>query len=67
MTIIHKLKLDLQRKGQLQRIDVVQGDTFTRQVDLVMQCGGKDWMVPICDPVVRYSNAPSPWSWRPRC
>ena len=56
MTIIHKLKLDLQRKGQLQRIDVVQGDTFTRQVDLVMQCGGKDWMVPICDPVVRYSK-----------
>ncbi len=54
MTTTHKLTLDIQCKGDLQRMDVVQGDTFTRQVDLVMQCGGKDWMVPDCDAVVRY-------------
>ena len=54
MTITHKLKLDLQRKGELQRIDVVQGDALTRQVDLVLENGGKPWLFPICEPVARY-------------
>ena len=56
MTITHNLTLDLQRKGELQRIDVVQGDAFTRQVNLALLCGGKPWNIPICTPVVRYSK-----------
>ena len=39
MTITHKLKLDLQHKGEMPRIDGVQGDAFTRQVDLVLENG----------------------------
>ena len=54
MTITHKLTLDLQHKGKMQRIDVVQGDAFTRQVDLVLENGGKPWLFPICEPVARY-------------
>jgi hypothetical protein len=54
MTITHKLKLDLQHKGEMPRIDVVQGDAFTRQVDLVLENGGKPWLFPICEPVARY-------------
>lgn len=56
MTITHKLTLDLQRKGELQRIDVVQGDAFTRQVQLELLCGEKPWNIPVCTPVVRYSK-----------
>lgn len=54
MTITHKLTMDLQRKGELQRIDVVQGDAFTREVTLELQCDGEDWLFPVCEPVVRY-------------
>ena len=54
MTITHKLTLDLQHKGKMPRIDVVQGDAFTRQVDLVLENDGKPWLFPICDPVARY-------------
>ena len=54
MTITHELTLDLKHKGELAHIEVVQGDAFTRQVDLMLQCGGEDWTIPVCDPVVRY-------------
>ena len=54
MTITHKLTLDMQCKGELQRFEVVQGDALTRQVDLVLRCGGEPWMIPVCQPVVRY-------------
>lgn len=54
MTITHKLTLDLQNKGKMPHINVVQGDAFTRQVDLVLENGGKPWLFPICEPVVRY-------------
>ena len=36
MTTTHELTLDLQKRGELQRIDVVQGDAGTRLVVLTL-------------------------------
>lgn len=55
MTIIHELTLDLQKKGDLRRIDVVQGDAGTRLVELTLLSGGEPWDIPTqALPAVRY-------------
>lgn len=55
MTTTHELTLDLQKKGELQRIDVVQGDAGTRLVELTLVSNGYPWEVPVhATPAVRY-------------
>ena len=46
MMITHKLELDLLRRGSVQRIDVVQGDRNTRQVELTLCADGEPWEIP---------------------
>jgi hypothetical protein len=46
MKITHNLKIDLQRRGNLQKIDVVQGDTFTRLVNISLYNNGVLWEIP---------------------
>lgn len=46
MKITHNLTIDLQRKGNLQKIDVVQGDTYTRLVNISLYNNGVLWEVP---------------------
>lgn len=55
MTTTHELTLDLQKKGELQRIDVVQGDAGTRLVELTLESNGGPWEIPAeAQPAVRY-------------
>ncbi len=46
MIIIHKLEMDLAARGAMPRIDVVQGDTNTRVLELALLCAGEEWPVP---------------------
>lgn len=46
MKITHNLTIDLQRRGNLQKIDVVQGDTYTRLVNISLYNNGVLWDVP---------------------
>lgn len=46
MKITHNLTIDLQRRGNLQKIDVVQGDTYTRLVNISLYNNGVIWDVP---------------------
>ena len=55
MTTTHELTLDLHKKGELQRIDVVQGDAGTRLVELTLEASGGPWEIPAeAQPAVRY-------------
>lgn len=46
MIITHKLEMDLVSRAAMPRIDVVQGDSNTRRLELALLCGGKVWPVP---------------------
>lgn len=46
MMITHKLDMDLQQRGMLPRIDVVQGDANTRELELSLYSNGELWNVP---------------------
>lgn len=46
MIITHKLEMDLQQRGMLPRIDVVQGDANTRVLELTLFSNGEVWNVP---------------------
>jgi hypothetical protein len=46
MKITHNLTIDLQRRGNLQKIEVVQGDTYTRLVNISLYNNGVLWDVP---------------------
>jgi hypothetical protein len=46
MMTIHKLTVDLQKKGELQRMDVVQGDAGVRYVELTLCSDGEPWEIP---------------------
>lgn len=55
MIATHKLKTDLVEHGVLPQIHAVQGDCYTRAVEITLLSGGVPWQVPegVC-PVVRY-------------
>jgi hypothetical protein len=57
MMTTHKLTTDLLTKGPIQTIEVVQGDTLTRMMELTVLCGGESWEVPGCDFTIRYRKS----------
>lgn len=57
MRITHNLAIDLQNKGNLKKIDVVQGDTYTRSVSIKLYDNGILWDIPQESTIlVRYSK-----------
>lgn len=46
MVVTHKLRMDLEGKGPLQWIEMVQGDVYTRNVTMLLFCGQKEWNIP---------------------
>ena len=46
MIVTHKIKMDLMQRGMTPRVDVVQGDICSRQLELSLFSGGKEWPVP---------------------
>ena len=46
MQIVHKLSLDLMEKGKPARIEVKQGDTLSRSLEITLFSGGEAWLIP---------------------
>lgn len=46
MIILHKLEMDLTRRGQMERIDAVQGDGNARVLELSLTAAGVAWEIP---------------------
>lgn len=46
MIITHKIEMDLSRRGVTPRIDAVQGDALTRQIQLELYSNGTAWEIP---------------------
>lgn len=59
MTIVHEIDLDLRSPGQTPRIQVKQGDVFTRNVAISLYSGGEPWQIPSGISVVIRYHAPN--------
>lgn len=46
MTITHKIHMDLVRRGIVPRLQAVQGDALTRQVEISLLADGRPWPIP---------------------
>lgn len=46
MRVTQKIKMDLARRENIQTIDVVQGDAYTRCVEISLYENGKKWNIP---------------------
>lgn len=46
MTVTHKLNMNLDKLADLPRINVVQGDAYTRELQLNLYTEGKPWEIP---------------------
>jgi len=46
MIITHKLEMDLARRGAMPKIDAVQGDANTRELELTLLSDGESWTIP---------------------
>ena len=46
MNVVHKVTADLSRRGVTSRVDVVQGDSYSRQLQLHLIAGGAPWTPP---------------------
>ncbi len=46
MNIVHKIRIDLSRRGQPERIDVVQGDSMSRSIAIKLYDNGVAYEVP---------------------
>ncbi len=58
MIIKHKLKMDLASPGLPQKVDAVQGDQFTRHLEISLYANGVPWLVPQgVTVVIRFSRA----------
>ncbi len=58
MTITHNLKIDLVRPAILPPVTVVQGDTYTREVQISLYAAGVAWELPEGhDVAIRYSKS----------
>ena len=56
MHIAHKLSLDLMEKAAPARIQVKQGDTLSRSVEISLFSGGEPWLIPAgVVPLVRWA------------
>ena len=58
MIITHKLEMDLVRRGAMPKLDVVQGDSNTRVLELTLYADGEAWTVPDTVSIrMRYSKS----------
>lgn len=46
MVVKHKIKMDLSKPALMPKVDVVQRDQFTRQLELSLYSGGEAWTIP---------------------
>lgn len=46
MNMIHKIQLDMLEQSEIPRIQVKQGDAFTRTVQITLTAGGEAWTIP---------------------
>ena len=46
MYVKHKLEIDLSGQAVMPRVDMVEGDQYTRQLELSLLCGGESWEIP---------------------
>lgn len=46
MIVTHKIKADLCRRGITEKLNMVQGDLNTRQVEITMTAAGEAWTPP---------------------
>lgn len=58
MVIVHEIDLDLQNSGQTPRIQVKQGEVFSRQVAIRLYAGGEPWQIPEGESVVIRYHGP---------
>ena len=58
MIITHKLKpMDLSQKQNTGRVDVVQGDKYSRNIEFTFMCNGSAWQIPDgTTAIVRYKK-----------
>lgn len=57
MTITQHISIDLQQPGNAPMIHAVQGDEYTRVVEIDLYSGGVEWNPPIgCEVVIRYGK-----------
>lgn len=59
MIVVHEIELDLRNPGQIPRIQVNQGEVFSRQVAIRLRVGGEPWQVPKEDSVVIRYHGPN--------
>lgn len=58
MIVTHKINMNLDRAGVMPRVDVVQGDANTREIQFSLFSGGQAWEVPAdAQVLVRYKKA----------
>ena len=58
MIVTHKINMNLDRAGVMPRVDVVQGDANTREIQFSLFSGGQAWEVPTdAQVLVRYKKA----------
>ena len=58
MVIKHKIKMDFTRPGMLPRVEAVQGDQFSRQLEIALFANGETWTVPEdATVVIRFSRS----------
>ncbi len=51
MVITHKVKMDLVKRGELPQVEVMQGDCFSRAIELELTVNGTAWQIPEPDVV----------------
>ena len=67
MLITHKIALDMMRPETPTRIQVKQGDTLTRALEVTLFCDGEPWLIPgDATPLVRW-RACEPGSGEAAC
>lgn len=58
MIVTHKINMNMDRAGVMPRVDVVQGDANTREIQFSLFSGGQAWEVPTdAQVLVRYKKA----------
>lgn len=60
MNVIHKLTLDMLQPAEMPRIQVKQGDAYSRRVQLALTADGEDWLIPTDAAVVIRYHAHDP-------
>lgn len=46
MIVTHKIKMDLSEGGEMPRINIVQNDKYTRNIEISLFSDGKKWLIP---------------------